>query len=104
LRILPGKLASVMMLSGNSVTIEAAGVKYVKFHGTLHCRYCFQSNSTMVHNTEPRYDWYRKQRVLPLNSTICRLLKVGNQMVQVDGDMRYRAVSRSGESGHSGSP
>jgi len=55
--------------------------------------YITPSKTTYGLNTESTYDWDRDQWSVPLNFTVNQLLKLGNQMVQVGGGIRYWPTS-----------
>ena len=44
-------------------------------------------------NTESTYDWKNKQWSVPINLTVSKLLKFGNQPVSIGGGLRYWADS-----------
>lgn len=51
--------------------------------------YVTPAKTTFAINTESTYDWENKDWSVPVNFTAAQLLKVGNQMVQVGGGLRY---------------
>src|SRR5262245_17283309 len=46
---------------------------------------------TYVINTESSYDWKAKQWSVPINATVARMMKFGEQRVQLGGGVRYWA-------------
>ncbi len=59
----------------------------------LFVAYITPSKTTYGLNTESTYDWERDQWSVPLNFTVNQLIKLGNQMVQVGGGIRYWPTS-----------
>ncbi len=57
--------------------------------------YITQTKTTFSINTESTYDWEEDEWSVPLNATAFQLLKVGNQLIQVGGGVRYWADSPS---------
>lgn len=51
---------------------------------------------TYAFNTEATYDWEGKSWSIPVNATATKLLKFGNQLVQVGGGVRYWLESPNG--------
>jgi len=51
--------------------------------------YITKTKTTIGVNTESTYDWKAKQWSVPINFTVNQLLKVGNQLLQVGGGVRY---------------
>lgn len=62
--------------------------------------YITPSKTTYSLNTESTYDWETEKWAVPLNFNIFQLLKLGNQMIQVGGGVRYWAAS--GDAGPDG--
>jgi len=58
--------------------------------------YVTKSKTTLGLNTEATYDWENREWSVPINLTAVQLLKVGNQMLQVGGGLRYWADSPPG--------
>ena len=48
-----------------------------------------QTKTTLGFNTESTYDWDAKKWSVPVNFTVNQLLKVGDQLLQVGGGLRY---------------
>jgi hypothetical protein len=48
---------------------------------------------TFTLNTESSYDWKSKQWAVPLNASVSKVTKIGNQLVSVGGGVRYWAES-----------
>jgi len=48
---------------------------------------------TYMINTESTYDWKAKQWTVPLNATISKVTKIGDQLISVGGGIRYWADS-----------
>ena len=55
--------------------------------------YITQTKTTIAINTESTYDWDNEQWSIPINFTVNQLLRIGNQMVQMGGGIRYWADS-----------
>lgn len=53
--------------------------------------YVTPRQTTFGFSTESTYDWENEQWSVPLNVNVSQLLKVGNQLVQVGGGIRYWA-------------
>jgi hypothetical protein len=53
--------------------------------------YITPKQTTFAFNTESTYDWENSQWSVPLNFTVNQLLRLGNQLVQVGGGVRYWA-------------
>lgn len=51
--------------------------------------YVTPAKTTWAINTESTYDWEREDWSVPVNVTVAQLLKVGDQLVQVGGGLRY---------------
>jgi len=51
---------------------------------------------TFALNTESTYDWETEQWGVPLNFTITKVTKIGNQTISVGGGVRYWAESTDG--------
>jgi hypothetical protein len=58
--------------------------------------YTTKSAMTFAVNTESTYDWKSKQWAVPLNATVTKVSKLGNQLVSVGGGVRYWAESTDG--------
>jgi hypothetical protein len=58
--------------------------------------YITSTQTTFAINTESTYDWETEQWSVPLNLSVSQLLKLGDQLVQVGGGMRYWLDSPSG--------
>lgn len=62
--------------------------------------YTTQSATTFGLNTESTYDWKSRQWGVPINVTVAQLTKLGGQLVQIGGGVRYWAEStNTGPSG-----
>lgn len=59
----------------------------------LFLSYITPSRTTYGLSTESTYDWEREKWSVPVNFTVNQLLKLGNQMVQVGGGIRYWPTS-----------
>lgn len=57
--------------------------------------YITPSKTTYGVNLESTYDWETEKWSVPVNFTVSQLLRLGNQMVQVGGGVRYWAASPS---------
>jgi hypothetical protein len=55
--------------------------------------YVTQSETTFTLNTESTYDWKAKSWSVPIIFKVEQLLKVGRQIIQVGGGLRYWAAS-----------
>lgn len=55
--------------------------------------YTTQSATTFGLNTESTYDWKSRQWGVPINLTVAQLTKLGGQMIQIGGGVRYWAES-----------
>jgi len=51
------------------------------------------SHTTFVLDTESKYDWETKEWSVPINFNVNQLLRVGKQLIQVGGGIRYWADS-----------
>lgn len=51
---------------------------------------------TFALNTESSYDWESEQWAVPVNFTVTKVTKFGNQLVSVGGGLRYWAESTDG--------
>jgi hypothetical protein len=51
--------------------------------------YITPSQTTYALNTEGTYNWETRKWSIPLNATVGQLLRVGNQLIQVGGGIRY---------------
>ncbi len=58
--------------------------------------YITKTKTTIGMNTESTYDWEAEQWSVPVNLTVNQLLKVGSQLFQVGGGVRYWADSPDG--------
>jgi len=59
--------------------------------------YITKTKTTIGVNLESTYDWRGAQWSVPINFTVSQLLKVGNQIFQIGGGVRYWAeTSRNG--------
>ena len=58
--------------------------------------YVTPKKTTYAFNTESTYDWENRQWSIPLNLTASQLLKVGDQLVQIGGGIRYWAETPTG--------
>ena len=54
------------------------------------------SQTTFAINTESTYDWETRDWAIPINMTVAQLLRVGNQMVQIGGGVRYWVTAPDG--------
>ena len=52
-----------------------------------------QSKTTFGLNVEATYDWEAEESSVPVNFTVNQLLKMGDQLFQVGGGIRYWATS-----------
>jgi hypothetical protein len=55
--------------------------------------YITKTKTTFGVNTESTYDWETKDWSVPVNFTVNQLLKIGDQIIQVGGGVRYWAES-----------
>lgn len=55
--------------------------------------YITKSETTFTINTESTYDWKAENWSVPIHFKAEQLLKIGNQMIQVGGGLRYWATS-----------
>jgi hypothetical protein len=55
--------------------------------------YITKTKTTFGLNLESTYDWNNDQWSVPINLTVQQLLKVGNQIFQIGGGVRYWAES-----------
>ena len=55
--------------------------------------YITHSKTTFSLNTETTYDWKTENWAVPINFNVAQLLKVGSQIIQVGGGLRYWADS-----------
>jgi len=55
--------------------------------------YITKTKTTIGLNTESTYNWNSEQWSVPINLTVNQLLKVGSQLIQVGGGVRYWAAS-----------
>ncbi len=55
--------------------------------------YVTQSETTFTLNTESTYDWKAESWSVPIIFKVEQLLKVGRQIIQVGGGLRYWAAS-----------
>jgi hypothetical protein len=55
--------------------------------------YITASQTTIALNTESTYDWETKKWSVPVNLNVNQMLRLGNQLVQVGGGVRYWASS-----------
>ena len=53
--------------------------------------YITETKTTIGVSTESTYDWENRQWSVPINLTVNQLLKVGDQIFQVGGGVRYWA-------------
>lgn len=53
--------------------------------------YITPSKTTFALNTESTYNWETEEWSVPINFTVTQLLKLGDQLVQVGGGLRYWA-------------
>ena len=51
------------------------------------------TKTTLALNTESTYDWDNEQWAVPVNVTVNQMLRIGNQILQVGGGIRYWAES-----------
>lgn len=51
---------------------------------------------TFALSTESTYDWKSEQWGVPLNATVTKVMKLGNQLVSIGGGMRYWVESTDG--------
>ena len=58
--------------------------------------YITSSQTTLSLNTESTYDWEEKQWAIPINFNVNQLLKVGGNLIQVGGGVRYWVESPDG--------
>jgi hypothetical protein len=55
--------------------------------------YITKTKTTFGLNTESTYDWNNDQWSVPVNATVAQLLKIGSQIIQLGGGIRYWAES-----------
>jgi hypothetical protein len=55
--------------------------------------YITKTKTTIGLNTESTYDWNSEEWSVPINFTVSQLLKIGPQIIQVGGGVRYWADS-----------
>ena len=55
--------------------------------------YVTSTKTTIAVNTESTYDWDNEQWSVPVNVTVNQMLRIGNQILQVGGGIRYWAES-----------
>jgi hypothetical protein len=55
--------------------------------------YITKTKTTFALNTESTYDWNSEQWSVPINLTVAQLLKIGPQIIQIGGGVRYWADS-----------
>ena len=55
--------------------------------------YVTSTKTTISLNTESTYDWDNEQWSVPVNVTVNQMLRIGNQILQVGGGIRYWAES-----------
>jgi hypothetical protein len=55
--------------------------------------YITKTKTTLGLSTESTYDWESEQWAVPVNLTVNQLLKVGSQIIQIGGGVRYWADS-----------
>ena len=55
--------------------------------------YITKTKTTLGLNTESTYDWESEQWSVPINFTVNQLLKIGPQIIQIGGGIRYWAAS-----------
>jgi len=58
--------------------------------------YVTPKQTTFAINTESTYDWDNRKWSVPLNLTVAQLLRMGNQLVQIGGGIRYWATAPDG--------
>jgi hypothetical protein len=58
--------------------------------------YITKTKTTIGLNLESTYDWESEQWAVPVNFTVNQLLKIGPQIIQVGGGIRYWAESPDG--------
>ncbi len=51
--------------------------------------YITKTKTTIVLNTESTYDWENEAWSVPINLSVLQLIKVGDQLLQVGGGVRY---------------
>jgi hypothetical protein len=56
--------------------------------------YITSTRTTFALNTESSYDWKARQWAVPINFNVAQLLRVGEQLLQVGGGVRYWAAGR----------
>ena len=54
--------------------------------------YITPTRTTFALNTESTYDWKNNQWTVPINFNVAQLLRVGDQLLQVGGGVRYWAA------------
>ena len=64
--------------------------------------YVTSTKTTIGLNTESTYDWESSQWSVPINLTVMQLLKLGDQILQIGGGVRYTADSPDGAAEISG--
>ncbi len=55
--------------------------------------YITRTKTTISLNTESTYDWNEEEWTVPINFNVSQMLKVGSQLLQVGGGVRYWADS-----------
>ena len=58
--------------------------------------YVTKTKTTLGLNVESTYDWEAEEWVVPVNVTVNQMLKIGSQIIQVGGGVRYWADSPDG--------
>ena len=58
--------------------------------------YITQTKTTIALNTESTYDWETRKWSVPLNMNVLQLLRMGDQMVQIGGGVRYWITAPDG--------
>jgi hypothetical protein len=58
--------------------------------------YVTPSQTTFAVNTESTYDWETRDWAIPINMTAAQLLRIGGQMVQIGGGIRYWVTAPDG--------
>jgi hypothetical protein len=58
--------------------------------------YIAKTKTTIALNTESTFDWHNDEWSVPINLTVSQLLKVGSQIIQVGGGVRYWVDSPDG--------
>jgi hypothetical protein len=81
----------IWSLAGDSARADISATFVQPFLG-----YATKTGMSFGLNTESTYDWKSKQWSVPINATVSQVLKLGDQLVQVGGGVRYWADAPAG--------